>query len=102
VALTPTLASNFVLGYFRSITHETRSSWEKMAADSRPSYAEFERSTAEYDEMVPDTNPEVAAKDGGYLVIGKVTLTGNGQKTVRDYQALVTLVDGQPKIALTD
>jgi serine/threonine protein kinase len=98
-ALNPTSASNFVLGWFRSTKHETRSAWDKMEATTRPTYEEFAEYAAGYDELVPDSNPEVAARDGGFLVTGKITLTKIGKADIEVYKVLVTLVDGELKIA---
>ena len=98
VALNATVASNFVLGYFRSAKNETRTSWEKMAEDRRPSFADYEKAMEDFDEVVPDANPEVAKKGDDYLVIGKVNLVKNGKTTSRAYRITVKLVDGQPKI----
>ncbi|HEX6345737.1 serine/threonine-protein kinase [Umezawaea sp.] len=99
VVLTDQVASNFVLGYFRAMKHESRTSWEKMAEATRPPYDEFVESVARYDEVVPQANPEVAAKGPDFLVIGKVDLVEDGRRTVDTYRVLVTLVDGEPKIA---
>ena len=99
VVLTEQVASNFVLGYFRSARHETRSSWDKMAEDSRPSFAEYEQSIVVYDEVAPVANPEVARQGDEFLVVGKVKLTSKGKTTVETYRVTVKLVDGQPKIA---
>ncbi|MFD9734056.1 protein kinase [Umezawaea sp. NPDC059074] len=98
VTLNATVASNFVLGYFRSAKNETRTSWEKMGEDKRPTFAEYEQSVAAFDEVTPDANPEVAKKGDDYLVIGKVRLVKNGKTTARSYRITVRLVDGQPKI----
>jgi hypothetical protein len=98
-ALNPTTASNFVLGWFRSTTHETRSAWNKMEVTSRPKFEEFAEYAANYDEMVPDSNPEVAAKGEDFLVKGKITLTRKGKKSTDEYEVLVKLVDGELKVA---
>ncbi len=98
VALDATVASNFVLGYYRSIKNETRTSWNKMAEGSRPPYADFVRTMAEYDQVVPEPNPEVAAKGDGYLVLVKVRFTTRGKTTVETRRIAVEVVDGELKI----
>jgi serine/threonine protein kinase len=97
--LNPTSACNFVIGWFRSTKNETRSAWNRMDEATRPSFEEFAEYAADYDEMVPDSNPEVAAKGNDFLVAGQVTVTKNGATKARDYQVLVRLVDGELKVA---
>jgi len=101
VTFNATVASNFVLGYLRSMKNETRTSWDKLAADTRPSYDEYERSAADFDQLIPDPNPEVAAKGSTFLVFGKVDVIKDGKETHESYRFTVKLVDGEPKIENT-
>ncbi|MET1075389.1 MAG: hypothetical protein ABWY11_22265, partial [Umezawaea sp.] len=99
VEITPTIAGNFALGWFRSAKNETQASWDKMDPDSRPSYDDYVKKMETVDEMVPEPNPEVSAKGEDYLVVVKVKRTENGRTSVEDQKVLVKLVDGELKIA---
>ncbi|MCS7482258.1 serine/threonine-protein kinase [Umezawaea endophytica] len=98
VQLTDQVASNFVLGYLRSVKHETRGSWEKLTDASRKSYADYEESTAAFDELIPLANPEVVRSGDDFLVIGKVKVVTKGVPTTKDYRFRVLLVEGRPRL----
>jgi eukaryotic-like serine/threonine-protein kinase len=99
VLLTPTSACNFVIGWIRFTKNEPQTAWDRMDPATRPTFEEFAEYAADYDQMIPDSNPEVAAKEGGYLVAGKVTLFKNGTSDTKDYKVLVNLVDGELKVS---
>jgi serine/threonine protein kinase len=96
--LTPTSACNFVIEWFHRTKNEPQAAWDWMDPATRPTFEEFANYAADYDQMIPDSNPEVAAKEGGYLVAGKVTLFKNGTSDTKDYQVLVSLIDGELKV----
>ncbi|MEO6088131.1 MAG: protein kinase [Umezawaea sp.] len=97
--LTPTSACNFVIGWFRLTKNEPQTAWDRMDPATRPPFEKFTRYAGNHDEIIPDTNPDVAAKEGGYLVTGQVTFKSNGQMTgVEHYEVLVSLVDGELKL----